>query len=54
MISTIMALGGVLVLAYLLTGIDIHPILAINIGATAPLILANIASKTPNMSPPSD
>ena len=54
-ISSAMALsGGVLVFAYLLTGMDITPILAINIGATAPLILASIASNTPNLSPPSN
>lgn len=54
-VATGMALsGGILVLAYRLSDIDIHPILAINIGATAPLILASIASNAPNLSPPSD
>lgn len=30
------------------------PILAINVGATAPLILASIALNAPNLSPPSN
>lgn len=46
---------GVLGLAYCCTGIeDMHPILAINVGATTPLILASIALNAPNLSPPSD
>lgn len=55
-VSTLVALsGGVLGLAYCCAGIeDMHPILAINIGASAPLILASIASNAPNLSPPSD
>ena len=37
-------IGGVLALAYSMSGIRLTPILAINIGASAPLILKTFAS----------
>jgi hypothetical protein len=42
-------IGGVLALAYQGSGAVLNPILAINIGASAPLILKNLASIVPSI-----
>ncbi len=39
--------GGILVLAYIKTGASLYPMLAINIGASAPLIMAELAAQAP-------
>lgn len=39
--------GGLLVVAYLKSGIQINPILAINVGASAPLIIGSFARQAP-------
>jgi len=44
-------LGGGLVVAYIASGFEFKPILAINIGATAPLFFEAIARKAPEISP---
>ncbi|MBJ7900022.1 MAG: hypothetical protein GC158_08915 [Cyanobacteria bacterium RI_101] len=41
-------LGGCLTLAYALSEIELSPILSINIGASAPLILRTMAQIAPN------
>ena len=50
-ITIVMALaGGALVVAYMSSGFEFKPILAINVGATAPLIFEALARKTPELS----
>jgi hypothetical protein len=39
--------GGGLVIAYIRSDIALKPILAINVGASAPLIVKTLASKLP-------
>jgi hypothetical protein len=41
--------GGGLVVAYLKSGVTIVPILAVNIGASAPLILGSLGSHVPRL-----
>ena len=41
--------GGVLVGIYLRSGITMTPLLAVNIGASAPLILQSLVSQTPTI-----
>jgi hypothetical protein len=43
--------GGFLVHIYIKTGIKFNEYLAVNIGATAPLLLGLITEKTPNVRP---
>ena len=43
-------IGGGLVLMYLRSGAGLNPILCVNIGATAPLIIAALSSITPKVS----
>jgi len=46
-----MLAGGVLVVIYLQSGIAIQPILAVNVGASAPLIIGSLVSQTPALPP---
>ncbi len=46
--------GGVLALAYLRSGIPLNALLAINIGASAPLALRQAISSAPRQMPPPD
>ena len=39
--------GGGLVLIYSAAGIDLNPLVAVNIGASAPLIIGSLASQVP-------
>jgi hypothetical protein len=51
-ITTLMALaGGVLVVAYKGSGTTMNSILAINIGASAPLLLSKFVEKIPPIAP---
>jgi len=43
--------GGLLVVAYLRSGVEIKPILAINIGASAPLLIQSFVAQTPPIPP---
>jgi hypothetical protein len=43
--------GALLVLAYTESDIDLSPILALNIGASAPLILSGLVRATPEVPP---
>ncbi|MBI1923831.1 hypothetical protein HYR99_06230 [Candidatus Poribacteria bacterium] len=43
--------GGILVVAYLRSGISIQPILAIHVGITTPAIVGSLASQAPSISP---
>lgn len=43
--------GGALVVAYMRSGVEIKPILAINIGASAPLLIQSFVAQTPAISP---
>lgn len=48
LVTAVMAcLGGVLAYAYAESGIQVEPILAINVGASAPLILRQLKRTTP-------
>jgi CBS-domain-containing membrane protein len=44
-------LGGVLVVMYILSNVDMNPIIGVNIGASAPLLLASAAKNGPNIPP---
>ena len=44
-------LGGLLAYAYQNSGIELSPILSINIGASAPLILKSFAKAAPQVDP---
>lgn len=39
--------GGALVCIYLASGVDMQPIIAVNIGASAPLILGSLTAQVP-------
>jgi hypothetical protein len=39
------AAGGGLALVYVLSGISVSPLLAVNVGASAPLIIGNLTAK---------
>jgi hypothetical protein len=41
------AAGGGLVVVYLKSGIDLKPIIAVNVGASAPLIIGSLVAQTP-------
>lgn len=43
--------GGILVAVYLGSGVTMTPLLAVNIGASAPLILQSLVSQAPPVSP---
>ena len=52
LVTTLMSLmGGVLVVIYLRSNFSLEPIVAVNIGASAPLILGTLTSQAPD--PPS-
>lgn len=44
-------LGGGLVYTYVMSGFKFKPLLAINVGATAPLILEALTRQAPSLSP---
>lgn len=50
LVTTLMILvGGGLVVAYhVSSGVQLNPILAVNVGASAPLVLSTLASQTPS------
>jgi hypothetical protein len=51
-ITVVMILaGGILVVAYLRSDVKINAIIAINLGASAPLLLGSLVSQTPQISP---
>ena len=43
--------GGGIVEVYLKSGINLNPLLAVNIGASAPLIIGSIVAQAPSLSP---
>jgi hypothetical protein len=43
--------GGVLVFIYAKSGTSLTPILALNVGASAPLLLAKLAQQAPAIPP---
>ncbi len=43
------AAGGLLVTVYLKSGIDLKPIIAVNVGASAPLIIGTLVAQTPSL-----
>lgn len=43
--------GGALVAVYLGSGVTMTPLLAVNIGASAPLILQSLVSQAPSIEP---
>ena len=45
--GSVMACGGIVALAYLLGGLTINSMLAVNLGAATPLLLAELAQLTP-------
>jgi hypothetical protein len=45
----VMACGGAVALAYLLSGLTISSLLAANLGAATPLLLAELAQLTPDL-----
>ena len=43
--------GGFVVVIYLKSGISLNSLLAVNVGASAPLIITSLVSQAPNISP---
>lgn len=43
--------GGGLVVAYVGSGLSVNPLMAINIGASAPLIIGKLAQQAPKIDP---
>jgi hypothetical protein len=43
--------GGGIVVVYFKSGISLNPLLAVNVGASAPLIISSLVAQTPNISP---
>jgi predicted cobalt transporter CbtA len=43
--------GGILVIAYLRSDVKVNAIMALNVGASAPLILGALVSQSPPISP---
>jgi hypothetical protein len=41
--------GGLVVVIYLRSGIPLKPIIAVNVGASAPLIISTLSSHTPSV-----
>ena len=52
--AVMVALGGLLVFAYRSSGVQISPIVALNIGASAPLILESLVGQVPRIEPLAD
>ena len=52
--AVMVALGGLLVFAYISSGVHISPIVAFNIGASAPLILESLIVQVPRIEPLAD
>lgn len=51
-VTLVMAVaGGVLVFVYLKSGLTLEPILAVNVGMTAPLILASLSKQLQPVEP---
>ena len=46
-----MAAGGGLVVIYLRSGISVQPILAVNVGASAPLLIGSVLGQAPSIPP---
>jgi hypothetical protein len=46
-----MASGGLLVIAYMRSEVKLNAITAMNVGASAPLLLQSFISQTPNIGP---
>ncbi len=46
-----MPVGGILVDIYLASGFDLKALLAVNVGASAPLILETLVNNTPRIDP---
>jgi hypothetical protein len=45
------AAGGLLVVIYLRSGIAVQPILAVNVGASAPLLIGSVLGQAPSIAP---
>jgi len=45
------AAGGLLVVIYLRSGIAVQPILAVNVGASAPLLIGTVLGQAPSIPP---
>jgi hypothetical protein len=43
--------GGLLVVIYLRSGISVQPILAVNVGASAPLLIGTVLGQAPSIPP---
>lgn len=43
--------GGGIVVVYFKSGILLNPLLAVNLGASAPLIIGSLVAQTPSISP---
>lgn len=43
--------GGMLVFVYLRSGLTLQPVLAVNVGASAPLVIANLVAQAPKVEP---
>jgi predicted cobalt transporter CbtA len=43
--------GGLLVLVYMKSGIAVAPVLAVNVGASAPLIIGQLVAQAPRVEP---
>lgn len=49
LVTALMVLaGGGLVVIYVTSGFEIKPVLAVNIGASAPLLIASLAARLPS------
>jgi hypothetical protein len=48
---SMVAAGGLLVLIYLRSGIAVQPILAVNVGASAPLLIGSVLGQAPPIPP---
>jgi len=46
---SMIAAGGLLVVVYIKSGIDLKPIIAVNVGASAPLIIGTLVAQTPSL-----
>ena len=44
--------GGVVALVYVKSGISLSPLLAVNVGASAPLIIGSLTAAPPKINPP--
>ena len=45
-------IGGGIVALYLTSNVELTPILAVNVGASAPLIIGSLVKQTPPVGPP--